>query len=98
MVAGFDEEFVGDEAAVGVCPLWWAKWVGGSLAVMVLGGMAMPPKSVWTVPLSMVVRPMNQEEMPGPVAMVSQICCGVALTVVWWRISNSLPITCPSRC
>jgi hypothetical protein len=57
------------------------------LVVMAPTGIPMSPKVVPSRPLSMVVRPMYQEEMPGPVAMASQICSGVASMVACWWVS-----------
>src|SRR5215469_8330840 len=34
-------------------------------------------------------RPMNQASTPGPVAIASHTCSGVAFTVIWSRTSNS---------
>src|SRR4051812_12771037 len=45
---------------------------------------------VW--PGSTSLRPMNQESMPGPVAMASQTWSGVASTCSSSTVSNSCPI------
>src|SRR2546423_15582121 len=78
-----------------VWSLRWTKACGGSHSVIVVTGWY-PPKAIRTAPPapgSTWLRPMNQESMPGPVAIACHTSSGVAGTSASFRPSNARPIS-----